>query len=115
MLLNFSRRESAELLSRAEQWAGHDRLRGAWGGTFHAVANRLLRRYGRAVGIDPDFTLLDQGDQADLLALVRDELSSESTPQRRRARKEVPAGRSEERRVGKEGVRTCRSRWSLDH
>ncbi|MFP5577233.1 MAG: ATP-dependent helicase [Acidimicrobiia bacterium] len=91
MLLTFSRRASAELLSRAEQWAGHDRLRGAWGGTFHAVANRLLRRYGRAVGIDPDFTLLDQGDQADLLALVRDELSSEATPQRRRARKELLA------------------------
>src|SRR3546814_14810699 len=24
-------------------------------------------------------------------------------------------GRTEERRVGKERVRTCRSRWSLDH
>ncbi|MCO8128845.1 ATP-dependent helicase [Acidimicrobiia bacterium EGI L10123] len=91
MLLTFSRRAATELLSRAEQWAGHDRLRGAWGGTFHAVANRLLRRYGRSVGIDPDFTLLDQGDQADLLALVRDELSSDSTPQRRRARKELLA------------------------
>jgi len=91
LLLTFSRRAAAELLSRAEQWAGHDRLRGAWGGTFHAVANRLLRRYGRAVGVDPDFTLLDGPDQADLLALVRDELSSEATPSRRRARKEVLA------------------------
>jgi len=92
MLLTFSRRAATELLSRAEQWAGHDQLRGAWGGTFHAVANRLLRRHGRSVGIDPDFTLLDQGDQADLLALVRDELSVDSTPQRRRARKELLAG-----------------------
>ncbi len=92
MLLTFSRRSATELLSRAEQWAGHDQLRGAWGGTFHAVANRLLRRHGRAVGIDPDFTLLDQGDQADLLALVRDELSTDAAPQRRRARKELLAG-----------------------
>ena len=92
MLLTFSRRAATELLSRAEQWAGHDQLRGAWGGTFHAVANRLLRRHGRSVGIDPDFTLLDQGDQADLLALVRDELAEDGTPHRRRARKEVLAG-----------------------
>src|SRR3546814_18698346 len=27
----------------------------------------------------------------------------------------VPTGRSEERRVGKECVSTCRSRWSLGH
>ncbi|MFP5320359.1 MAG: ATP-dependent helicase [Acidimicrobiia bacterium] len=91
MLLTFSRRAATELLSRAESWAGHDRLRGAWGGTFHAVANRLLRRYGRAVGVEPDFTLLDGPDQADLLALVRDELGEEATPGRRRARKEVLA------------------------
>jgi len=91
LLLTFSRRAASELLSRAERWAGHDRLRGAWGGTFHAVANRLLRRYGRAVGIEPDFTLLDGPDQADLLALVRDELSTEAVPSRRRARKEVLA------------------------
>ncbi len=92
MLLTFSRRASTELLSRAGRWAGHDRLRGAWGGTFHAVSNRLLRRWGRSVGIDPDVTLLDGPDQADLLALVRDELSAEAAPSRRRARKEVLAG-----------------------
>ncbi len=92
MLLTFSRRGATELLARAEHWVGHDRLRGAWGGTFHAVANRLLRRHGRSVGIDPDFTLLDGPDQADLLALVRDELAEDPTPSRRRARKEILAG-----------------------
>ena len=89
MLLTFSRRASTELLSRADQWAGHDRLRGAWGGTFHSVANRLLRRFGRSVGIEPDFTLLDPADAADLLAMVRDERAEESAPSRRRARKEL--------------------------
>ncbi len=89
MLLTFSRRAASELLARADVWAGHDRLRGAWGGTFHAVANRLLRRFGRSVGIEPDFTLLDPADAAELLALVRDELAEEAAPSRRRARKEV--------------------------
>src|SRR3546814_18306027 len=32
-----------------------------------------------------------------------------------RRRAEEPVGRSEERRVGKECVSTCRSRWSPDH
>ncbi|MGK2928181.1 MAG: ATP-dependent helicase [Acidimicrobiales bacterium] len=89
MLLTFSRRAASELLARADQWAGHDRLRGTWGGTFHAVGNRLLRRHGRSVGIDPDFTLLDPADAADLLALIRDERAEHAAPSRRRARKEV--------------------------
>ncbi len=45
-----------------------------WGGTFHAVANRLLRVYGRAIGLANDFTVIDQGDAADLMNLIRNEL-----------------------------------------
>lgn len=92
MLLTFSRRAATELLARSEVWVGHDRLRGVWGGTFHSVSNRLLRRYGQSVGIDPDCTLLDPADAAELLSLVRDE-RSDATPdrprQRRQARKEL--------------------------
>ncbi|MDE0801802.1 MAG: ATP-dependent helicase [Acidimicrobiales bacterium] len=93
MLLTFSRRAATELLARADVWVGHDRLRGVWGGTFHSVGNRLLRRYGRSVGIDPDSTLLDPSDAAELLSLVRDEQAEQMEPDqpraRRRARKEL--------------------------
>ncbi len=75
LLLTFSRRAAAELLQRAEATAGHGVSRQAWGGTFHAVANRLLRRHGRALGLDPCFTVMDQSDVAGLLALVREELA----------------------------------------
>jgi len=44
-----------------------------WGGTFHAVANRLLRVYAAAGGPCPDFTVIDQGDSADLMNLIRNE------------------------------------------
>ncbi|GIU97696.1 MAG: DNA helicase [Actinomycetota bacterium] len=74
LLLTFSRRAAAEMLARAGQLArsaGADRV---WGGTFHAVANRLLRLHGRAVGLPPDFTVLDQADAADVLDLIREEL-----------------------------------------
>ena len=46
------------------------------GGTFQAtVANMLLRRYGRAIGLEPGFTILDRSDSEDLIALIRAQLS----------------------------------------
>jgi DNA helicase-2/ATP-dependent DNA helicase PcrA len=45
-----------------------------WGGTFHATATRLLRLHGRAIGLDPAFTILDRGDAEDLMGVLRTEL-----------------------------------------
>lgn len=96
LMLTFSRRAAAELLHRAEQIAG-DQTRAAWGGTFHAIANRILRRHGRALGLEPSFTLLDQADTSDMLALVRKDLGAGSDGEladstfRRRARKQTLA------------------------
>jgi DNA helicase-2/ATP-dependent DNA helicase PcrA len=95
LLLTFSRRAAAELLRRAGERCGTDVAGRAWGGTFHAVANRLLRLHGRSLGLDASFTVLDQADGADLLALCRAELDAHegapARPERRRARKEVLA------------------------
>ena len=89
LLLTFSRRAATELIDRAETLIGGSLASRCWGGTFHAVANRLLRRYGRAIGIAPDFTVLDQADAADLLALLRDEHDGRPEGTRRRARKDL--------------------------
>jgi DNA helicase-2/ATP-dependent DNA helicase PcrA len=99
LLLTFSRRAAAELLRRADQVTGREVAAAAWGGTFHAIANRLLRRHGRAIGVQPSFTVLDRADTADLLALVRDELTGprdrgghpDGPRAQRRARKETLA------------------------
>src|SRR5262245_21492238 len=53
-----------------------------WGGTFHAIANRMLRRHGRLVGLDPSFTVADAGDAGDLLGLVRADLGLAAATQR---------------------------------
>jgi DNA helicase-2/ATP-dependent DNA helicase PcrA len=42
-----------------------------WGGTFHAVAHRLLQQHAQSVGLRPGFTVLDAGDAVDLMGLVR--------------------------------------------
>jgi DNA helicase-2/ATP-dependent DNA helicase PcrA len=94
LLLTFSRRAAREMTSRAERIAGgHDvgvDASRVWGGTFHAVANRLLRLHGRALDLDPSFTVLDQADAADVMNLLRDELGF-SERERRFPRKETLA------------------------
>src|SRR5688500_16957703 len=89
LLLTFSRRASREMVSRAARLATSDTGRG-WGGTFHAIGNRLLRVHGRALGLTPDFTVLDQADAADVMNLLRDELGY-SSRERRFPRKDTLA------------------------
>src|SRR5215813_10505191 len=73
LLLTFSRRAAREMLSRAGRLVDRRRTGKVWGGTFHAIANRLLRLYGRGLGLSPDFTVLDQSDMGDLMDLIRGE------------------------------------------
>ena len=70
------------MLSRAERLTAKDDAGRVWGGTFHAVGNRLLRMHGRALGLTPDFTVLDQADGADVMNLLRDELGYPSRERR---------------------------------
>ncbi len=70
LLLTFTRRAAQEMLSRAERLVGSNSKR-VHGGTFHATAHRLLRRYGPAAGLAKDFTIMDQGDSTDLMQLSR--------------------------------------------
>ncbi|MEO8339794.1 MAG: ATP-dependent helicase [Nitrospirota bacterium] len=73
LLLTFTRKSAQEMLDLAGELIGvrSERVRG---GTFHSVANMLLRRYGRSIGLEPGFTILDRGDAEDLIALVRAQL-----------------------------------------
>jgi DNA helicase II / ATP-dependent DNA helicase PcrA len=73
LLLTFTRKAAQEMLQRAGLLIGARSERVA-GGTFHSVANMLLRRYGRPIGLEPGFTILDRGDAEDLIALIRNQL-----------------------------------------
>ena len=46
-----------------------------WSGTFHSVANRLLRRFAANLALDPGFSVLDRGDSADVIDVARHELA----------------------------------------
>ncbi len=72
LLLTFTRRAAEIMTRRAAQISGAQRV--AWSGTFHAIANRLLRQHAASVRLHPSFTVLDRTDSADLLNLIRNEL-----------------------------------------
>src|SRR5690242_16063774 len=80
LLLTFSRRAALEMIRRAQRIAGDVRL--PWSGTFHSVANRLLRRHCARVGLAPSFSVLDRADAADLMDLVRHELGFSKSEKR---------------------------------
>lgn len=75
VLLTFTRRAASEMIRRAGQVVGEATAAGVWGGTFHSVAHRLLRIHAASLGLNPSFTILDQGDAEDLMHLVRAELN----------------------------------------
>lgn len=74
LLLTFTRKAAQEMLLRASQLMD-DSCQRVVGGTFHAVANSLLRRYCRYLGYESNFTILDQNDAEGIVNLIKSSLS----------------------------------------
>ncbi|MSP63496.1 MAG: ATP-dependent helicase [Myxococcales bacterium] len=72
LLATFTNRAAREMLGRVEELSGVDG-RAMWAGTFHHVANRVLRTYGGRIGLDPRYGLLDRDDARELLARCADD------------------------------------------
>jgi DNA helicase-2/ATP-dependent DNA helicase PcrA len=82
LLMTFSRRAAAEMARRVERICAKvlgdkagimtDAL--SWSGTFHGIGARLLREYAIELGLDPQFSIHDREDSADLMNLVRHDL-----------------------------------------
>jgi DNA helicase II / ATP-dependent DNA helicase PcrA len=70
-LLTFTRRAAREMLQRVRTMTGG--RAGVLGGTFHSVAHRFVRFHAASLGLGPQFAVLDAGDAADLLDLIREE------------------------------------------
>ncbi|MBV8519803.1 MAG: ATP-dependent helicase [Acidobacteria bacterium] len=61
LIVTFTNKASREMLSRVEQLVTIDTRR-IWGGTFHSIGNRLLRRHAEAIGYRSNFSILDDED-----------------------------------------------------
>jgi DNA helicase-2/ATP-dependent DNA helicase PcrA len=79
LLLTFTRRAAREMLQRARSLVadagapGGDPSRRVLGGTFHSVAHHFVRQYATVLGLPTGFGVLDAGDAADVLDLLREE------------------------------------------
>jgi DNA helicase-2/ATP-dependent DNA helicase PcrA len=74
LLLTFTRRAAREMIGRTASLIAERANAGkVTGGTFHSIGHRFVRSYASALGLPADFGLLDAGDAADVLDLVRNE------------------------------------------
>jgi len=69
LLLTFTNKAAREMLNRVANLLPVD-ASGLWGGTFHSVGNRILRRHGTALGYSSGFSIMDREDQKDLINTV---------------------------------------------
>jgi DNA helicase II / ATP-dependent DNA helicase PcrA len=69
LLLTFTNKAARQMLDRVANLLPVD-ASGLWGGTFHSIGNRMLRRHGNALGYSSGFTIMDREDQKDLINTV---------------------------------------------
>ena len=94
LMLTFTRRAAAEMRRRAHdivKKALNESIGGVgqallqrlqWTGTFQSIGNRLLRHYARHLKLDPQFSVIDRADAADILDGLRQELGLAAKEQR---------------------------------
>lgn len=72
LLLTFTNKAASEMMRRVADLLGQE-LRELWGGTFHSIGNRILRRHAELLGYAKDFSILDRDDARDLVKACVDE------------------------------------------
>src|SRR6266568_1383179 len=81
LLLTFTNKAAREMMRRVGELLGGD-LADLWGGTFHAIGHRFLRRHAELAGFRKDFTMLDREDVKDLLKTCIGEARIDTTATR---------------------------------
>ena len=66
LLLTFTNKSAKEMLGRVQDLTGIKKHQ-LWGGTFHSIAQRILRVHGEAVGLKRNYTILDESEAESLL------------------------------------------------
>lgn len=74
MLVTFTNKAAREMLNRVEILLKYH-PRGLWGGTFHHLANRILRKHAERLGFKNNFAILDEDDARSLIKHCMAELS----------------------------------------
>ena len=81
LLLTFTNRAAREMLSRVESLIKTD-TRKTWGGTFHSIGNRILRRHAVSLGYESNYTILDSEDAKELIESCIEEAAIDTKAKR---------------------------------
>jgi DNA helicase II / ATP-dependent DNA helicase PcrA len=71
LLLTFTRRAADDMLARAQP-PGTEAADRIFGGTFHAVAHRIIRAHAESFALPPEFSVIDTADVSDVMDSLRD-------------------------------------------
>jgi DNA helicase II / ATP-dependent DNA helicase PcrA len=82
LLATFTNRASREMLRRVESLTGSQNVRRVWGGTFHRIANLILRRHATSLGYDSNYSILDSEDARDFISVCIDEAAIDTKAKR---------------------------------
>jgi DNA helicase-2/ATP-dependent DNA helicase PcrA len=74
MAVTFTNKAAREMRERLEQLLGQA-AEALSLGTFHAICARILRRDGKAIGLDSSFVIYDEDDQLSLMKQALEELN----------------------------------------
>ena len=66
LLLTFTNKSAKEMMRRVADLLGAE-VPAMWGGTFHSIGNRVLRRHAKLLGYSQDFSIMDREDAKDLM------------------------------------------------
>lgn len=82
LLLTFTNKAAKEMLQRVALLLKGQAIKGLWGGTFHHIANLILRKYATLIGYQPNFTILDEEDSICLIKICLKELKIDTKTRR---------------------------------
>ena len=66
LLLTFTNKAAKEMMGRVTDLIGRD-MSELWGGTFHSIGHRVLRRHAEVLGFTRSFTIQDREDTKGLI------------------------------------------------
>jgi len=66
LLLTFTNKAAKEMMGRVTDLIGQD-MSELWGGTFHSIGHRVLRRHAETLGFNRSFTIQDREDAKGLV------------------------------------------------
>lgn len=82
LLATFTNRAAREMLKRVENLTGSQNVHRIWGGTFHRIANLILRKHAVSIGYSSNYSILDAEDAKEFINVCIDEAGIDTKAKR---------------------------------